>query len=245
MPRRGSRICPPEEGWEPIDLEQQHDWSKLSLKGRKFGPVRVAACALGNGYPGWTRIEDCSFRHVKAVRSSLHAVVFRNCDFERIHSDFTHTYTTLFLECRLRGRITGINFGIKVTEPFVPVAHLAAYAEEHRRLLSTARYCLDVREAVLENAGFVGEEIAKRVIFAPGQCVIYRAEGLAGRLDRIVKRVLHSPLLHAFATWVRDGERIALGNLHPKMECIRLEEVLNLAHAEGIEVLETSLVSVP
>lgn len=240
----GSRICPPQDGWEPIDLEGQIDRGQLHLRNRKFGPLKLRTCALGAGsYSKWSTFENCTFRHLRAFRSSLHAVLFRKCSFDRIHTDFTHTYSALFQECRVLGRITGINFGIGPLEPYVPKDRLAEYLREHRRLMGTITWSLDVREALLENAGFEGEEIARRVMFSPGQCVLYRANGLAAKIEKIRAKVLHTPLLGAFLTNVREGEQLALGNLQFENNTSRLSDVRDLARGEGIEVIESPLVT--
>jgi hypothetical protein len=217
------------------------------LSESRYGPVIAENCALSVGKDGRSYFERCHFQDVKAKKCIIGFPIFKDCVFKNVRSDFLRCYGALFLQCKLEGHVNGLTFGICPEREPIDEATKSRIAAENADFLKSAKYCLDIRNSILVDCAFEGTSIARRVIFEKGQCAIYRAENLAEKMlklrdyaksvkDRSIQMALLSPI-------VSPGEEIQLVSMETCGTTERIDELKNILHKGGVELIDQPLVS--
>jgi hypothetical protein len=233
-------------GGEIVTLNNQRDTRGLVVRDRHFGPIKAVNCGLSAGPKGPKKrsyFENCTFSDVKADRCVVGFPIFRNCVFRNVKTDFFDCYCALFLACKLEGIIDGVNFGLQPKLDPVSSTIDPRLKEEYERLLSEVPFSLDVREAVLANVVFWGDEIVPYVLFDPGQCAIYRGEKMSEKLEALGRGISDRALQGAlFGASPRDNEQLAMVALETFGASERVSELREIVSKEGIELIDHPLI---
>jgi hypothetical protein len=227
-----------------LELRAQRLPAGSVIRDRCFSKVVLEDCWAEAVPQDRARIESCEFEQVRLSKCTLGTIVFRECTFDAVRSDFLATYNALFLRCALKGEIKGVNFGIR-PDLYDPERN-AVIRADNTRLLAGTNYCLDVRDAKLTEVLFQGQDIVRWVMFYPGQCAVFRgSKDLAGQL-KSAKASL--PPGDARKSLVRanvfPGEDSALVALPLRASGGLLEELKQILAPYGVEVLGEPLASI-
>jgi hypothetical protein len=113
------------------------------------------------------------------------APVFERCEFENIWVSGGHAaYGALFLECRCRGTIKGINFGFSDHGGFHPDSMI----KHNMQRALAAPFCLDITEATCTSLCFDSQIFAEKIRFRERQCLILSA----GKLREVANDLFRS-----------------------------------------------------
>jgi len=235
-----------DDGSEIVTLNNQSDWGGLVVRDRRLGPIKAMGCGLSVGPKGHKKrsyFENCTFSDVKADRCVVGHPIFRNCTFRNVKTDFLHCYHALFLACKLEGIISRVNFGLQAKSDLASSTIDPKLKKENDRLLSEVPFSLDVRDAILADVAFDGEEIIPYVLFNPGQCAIYRGEMLSEKLSALGQGILDRALQKAlFCVSPSKNDRLAMVSLEAIGASERVSELREIVSKEGIELIDHPLI---
>ena len=234
------------EGRERLTLDNKNDMGGLVVRNRDFGPIKARGCGISVGPKGFksrSYFENCTFSDVRADSCVLGFPIFRNCVFRNVKTDFLDTYRTLFLACKLEGIIARVMFGLQPKLVLTSSVIDPKLMEESKRLLSQVPFSLDVRDAVLVDVGFFGQEIIPYILFNPGQCVIYRGENITEKLTALGRSISDQALQGALlGCSCRKHERMAMVSLEGCGASERVSELREIVSSVGIELLDHPMV---
>ena len=229
---------------QALKLRSHVDEGLLRIVGAHFGPVDCELSGLSMSPAHRSVFEDCSFANVRVRKCTVGFPVFRRCVFDGLRADCLACYGAAFVACRFSGLISGVNLGVDPGAlPISPSQARELYAE-NERLQQACPFAIDVREAVLSDVGFVGPEIARRVLFHPGQCIIYRGSDLQLKLRRALQETADPGLQMALLPPVSPDHDLHLVALERGGSGERLPEIRRIVAAAGVEMIEESMVRV-
>jgi hypothetical protein len=156
------------------------DRGHLHLGGTTIDKKRFDCCGLSLSHSKRSSFTDCVFSNLRFHRCSMGTPVFERCHFENVWvSDGPSAHGGLFLECKFRGTIRGINFGFSDQGGL----HADSMIKENLRRAASAPYCLDLSEATCTSLGFAPGILAEKIRFRERQCLVLSAK----KLHEIVK----------------------------------------------------------
>jgi hypothetical protein len=180
---------------------------------------------------------DCRFSNLTGRSNVVGNPVFERCTFEGIVSqDQLTLYAALFLECRMQGVLAGVTFGFD-GRGIYPREAIKQNIEAALR----APYCLDVTEADLKDVAFQGGEIASKVRFRPGQCLILSAPHLAQRLLPMIQTTEKEAFAELLAPSACSEEHMVNLAVVPQELKSELPEWISKIEALGVEVRTSPL----
>lgn len=231
---------------ESLKLLDRRDAGDVRLSGVALGPILAEGSALSVGKQRRSIFERCSFTDVQAEKCVVGFPIFRECIVKNLRADMLRCYGALFLQCTFRGNVRRVTFGLCPEREPIDELTKQRIVSENDSLLRSAKYCLDVREAILSDVGFDGEGIASRVLFGRGQCAIYRATDLSERLERLRKSIgRHKDRaiqMALFSPLVFPGESLQLVSMETCGATERIGELSALLQSEGIDLIDEPLI---
>jgi hypothetical protein len=223
-------------------LNSSVDKGGLRLAGLKLGPLSAEGSFLSIDPLNRSVFENCEFSSVKAKKCVVGFPVFRHCVFRNIESDFLRCYGAIFLECKLEGRIRRVSFGVCPELEAIDDAKKKRVSQEASKLLGTSKHCLDVRDAILSDVGFYGEDIARRVIFNKGQCALLKGEGMPEKLEVLAKKTKDRALQMALFTLIAPGTSLHLVSMETCGTTERIEELRKILSEVRVELIDEPIV---
>lgn len=167
--------------------------------------------------------------------------VFDHCHFENVVSAETLTlYEALFVECHLSGALKNINFGkIRAASPFFSESRFL----DDVAAIERSAFSIDISAVSdMDECAFIGDVIAKKIRFKPGQGLILKGARLDVRLEPTLKSVEDFGLAVVLAGAVGFGSQY---DLHfcaiPTSHQEKYSEYASAIRALGVEVLEEPL----
>ena len=241
-----------------LKLEGQIDRGDLHFKDTVLDGITAVGCGLSVDEEKRSTFDDCRFSKISAKKCVMGFPIFRRCTFRNVKSDFLGCYGTLFLECKLEGVISGVNFAL--TTEWVPYSDLLnneriqaglesiqvtrqRIAFENLAEAGRARYCLDVRDAIIADVLFNDEAIVPKVLFNRGQCVIYKGSKLQEKLRAIFRAVKDRGLQSAFLPALSRSQTVYLRSLESEGAAERIGEIKSLLAGQDIDLIEEPLCS--
>lgn len=214
------------------------DRGELRLVRATIENKRFDCCGLSLSRERRSSFVDCVFRNLRLHRCSMGAAIFERCHFENIWvSDGPLAHGAVFLECRCRGSIRGVNFGFSDAGGIYEESMI----RENLRRAVDSPYCLDLSEASCTSLAFAPGILAQRVRFRERQCLVLSANNLAeiaGALFRSTKDK-NLQLLLVGASQVTSGQPVI--TLVEEDAQPRLDEYMATMARAGIEVRASSL----
>jgi len=221
------------------------DEGGLHFRGSAFGDLECERCVLSLRPSPRSVFEGCTFGSISAHECTIWFPAFRSCVFRDVRADFLACYGASFVECVFEGVLNGINFGF-TPHALATTRDVASqiYAE-NRKMDESGAFAIDVRSALLANVAFDGEDIVPRVIFRPGQCLIYRSSGLHAKLRQLIESVPDQGLRMGLLPPVDPKQSVHLVTLDAGGAGERVPELRRLVEQLGVEVLEEPLCELP
>jgi len=206
--------------------------------------VKFQNCVLSMaGANNRSKLKDCEFKDIGLTDCSVGHPIFENCKFKNIIANETVTlYESLFIECFISGKIRNLNFG-KIKRDGIPFFSEARYLEDAARLEDCA-FSIDITTVTdMDECGFIGDVIARKIRFKKGQGLLLKGE----RLDLVFRPIIKSITDNDFGIVVVGPAGFGKSyNLHfcaiPTRVAHKADEYASIIRSYGVEVYEEPLI---